>query len=143
MLSVRLRPASSATSARRASAVRASQRCLFMEEVCLTEQGQGPVASVLGVEREEHDPLEPPETEGALGERHLLASRGEQRRHQPFPVALAARDDPLEQYLEILEEARLPLLYADDHERVQRMNVGDAVAPSGARNRLRDVIGDE
>src|SRR5438270_13571604 len=97
---------------------------------------------MLGIEREDHDPLEAAQAERAVGEGHLLAPRGEQRGDEPLAVRHAAGDDALQQHLEILEETRLPLLYPHDRERMERMDVRDAGAPNAPRDRLRDVTGE-
>ena len=68
-----------------------------------------------------------PRQRRAVAERDLLAARREQRSDEPLAARDVARDDPLEQALEILEEAGLALLDADERPAVRRVDVRDAV----------------
>ena len=75
---------------------------------------------MLRVEREEEDPLplaeaEAPSMKGTCSERGA-----EEEREQALARAQLPGHDALEQLLEVLEEARLALLHADERERARR-----------------------
>src|SRR5512146_159438 len=110
--------------------------------VLLPEQGERPVRSVLRVEREEEESLPLAETEGAVGERHLLRARAEQEREQTLARAQARRHHALEQRLEVLEEARLPLLYPHERELAGCVEERDAVGHVRGGDLARDVVRD-
>src|SRR3954454_24184424 len=80
--------------------------------VLLPDERERPVRTVLRVEREEEYPLPLAEAERPVGKRHLLRARAEEECEQALAGAQAPRPDPLDQLLEVLEEARLPLLHA-------------------------------
>src|SRR4029079_19135897 len=108
----------------------------------LPDERERPVGTVLCVKREEEDPLPLTETEGPVGERNLLRARAEEEREQALARAQFPGDDALEQLLEVLEEACLALLHADERERARAVEIGDARADTRLGDLTRDVVRD-
>ena len=102
----------------------------------------GVLGTMLRVEREEEDPLPLPEAENPIRERNLLRPRPEEEGEQALARAQLPGHDALEQLLEVLEEARFPLLHAHEGERARAVEVGNARADAGPGDLARDVVRD-
>jgi hypothetical protein len=85
--------------------------------------------------------LPAPEAELPLGERHLLRSSAEQHGKQALAPGPFERHDPLEQRLDIGEEARFPLAHPNQAA-LARRDEGDTARPLGARHLVSDLVRD-
>jgi hypothetical protein len=90
--------------------------------------------------------LPAPEGELPLGEWHLLRSSAEQEGKEALTRRPVERHEPLEQLLDVREEAGFPLVHPNQAA-LARRDEGDATRPRGARHLVsdldRDVENDE
>src|SRR5581483_439695 len=96
----------------------------------------------VAVEAEEQDPLPLPQAEPAALERDLLRPRAEDGEEQPLPVAHRAGQDPLQQRLDVAEEAGLALADADGRVRHRGGDVGDPALDARGAHVTRDLVRD-
>src|SRR5262252_2366331 len=108
----------------------------------LPDERERPLGAMLSVEREEEDPLPLTKAKDAVGERNVLRARAEEECDQVLARAELSGHDALEQRLEVLEEAGLPLLHAHQRERARGVQVGDARADARLADLARDVVRD-
>src|SRR2546427_821266 len=92
----------------------------------LAHHCEHPLVVAAIVEGDEEDPLVLAEIQASVAERDLLRARSEQHRHEAGPFIDLEWDQPLQQALEVREEARLALLDSDQRRIAVRRDICDS-----------------
>src|SRR5512133_4268838 len=105
----------------------------------LADGRQGPAAGRGAIEAEQQHPLPGAKAKLGVTERDLLRPRADQEPDEALAVGDVERHQSFEQVLEVLEEARLPLVDANDSGLVGGGDIGDSILVAVTRELMRDV----